>query len=148
MFFSGTAAQSSNGAAQSPGMAVQPSPGGNCTFPLSTVDDNIIKTCDGRELTVKLPREGHLDSLERCSLGQPSTLQYQPHQRLQGGRYLDQLGLWYSLTQRLSSRHPLRRHSQCQLQVACSCSDHHHYHHHHFQHFQHFRHSRHFQLTQ
>ena len=40
---------------------------------------------------------------------------------VQGG--VGALGLWYSLTQRLSSHHPLRRHSQCQLQVACSVSD-------------------------
>jgi hypothetical protein len=44
-------------------------------------DDNISKTYDGRELTEKLPREGHLDSLRAwCSLVQPSTLQYQPYQ--------------------------------------------------------------------
>ncbi len=45
------------------------------------VDDNISKTYAGRELTEKLPREGHLDSLRAWrSLVQPSTLQYQPYQ--------------------------------------------------------------------
>ena len=39
------------------------------------------KTYAGHELTEKLPREGHLDSLRAwCSLVQPSTLQYQPYQ--------------------------------------------------------------------
>ena len=50
---------------------------------------------------------------------------HEPTAKLTGMSYLDQLGLWYSLAQCLSSHHSLRRHSssQCQLQVACSCSD-------------------------
>ena len=45
------------------------------------VDDNISKIYAGRELTVKLPREVHLDSLRVCCrLDQPLPLEYQAHQ--------------------------------------------------------------------
>ena len=59
----------------------QPRPDGNWPFLRSMVDDNISKIYAGRELTVKLPREGHLNSLRVCCrLDQPLPLEYQAHQ--------------------------------------------------------------------
>jgi len=73
------------------------------------------------------PREHHRRNVRPSAAADNTGTNYAKHEptaKLTGTSYPDQLGLWYSLAQRLSSHHPLCRHSlQGQLQVACSCSE-------------------------